>query len=106
AMLPSHLSGQAALAVPADTPNYYVSQSTVASVFEVRKFVPGPNCGTGGVLGAPASVGQMASAAAASVPQPGTAVALDSIGDRLMQKNQYRKLGAQESLWVAHTVAP
>ena len=40
---------------------------------------------------------------AAIVPQPATSNTLDVIDDRVMQKVQYRKVGAQESLWVAHT---
>ncbi|MEP7098782.1 MAG: hypothetical protein ABI748_14070, partial [Dokdonella sp.] len=105
-MLPSNLSGQAALGVPAGTPNFYVSQSQTANSFEVRKFTPGANCGDGGLLSAPVSVTQTAYVEPAGVPQPGVASLLDDQGDRLMQKNQYRKVGAQESLWVAHTVVP
>ena len=32
------------------------------------------------------------------VSQPGTSIKLDSLGDRLMQKVQYRQVGATESL--------
>jgi len=37
------------------------------------------------------------------VPQPNTTNTLDSLGDRLMQKVQYRKVGSDESLWLVHT---
>lgn len=37
------------------------------------------------------------------MPQPGTTNKLDSLGDRMMQKVQYRKIGAAESLWVVHS---
>jgi hypothetical protein len=38
------------------------------------------------------------------VPQPNTSNKLDSIIDRLMQKVQYRRVGGNESVWVAHNV--
>ena len=41
---------------------------------------------------------------AASVPQPGTAMTLDSLSNRAMVQNQYTNFGGTESLWVAHTV--
>jgi hypothetical protein len=40
----------------------------------------------------------------ADVPQPGTAIRLDSVDDRLMPRLQYRNFGAFESLVVNHTV--
>lgn len=40
----------------------------------------------------------------AFVPQPGTTNKLDTLSDRLMQKVQYRKAGAVESLWVVHDI--
>ena len=40
------------------------------------------------------------------MPQPNTTNTLDKLDDRLMQKVQYRKVGAAESLWVVHTVRP
>lgn len=38
------------------------------------------------------------------IPQPGTAVGLDAISDRLMYRLQYRNFGSHESLVVNHTV--
>ena len=38
------------------------------------------------------------------IPQPGTTNTLDSLSDVLMQKVEYRKVGAAESLWVVHSV--
>lgn len=38
------------------------------------------------------------------IPQPGTAVGLDAISDRLMHRLQYRNFGSHESLVVNHTV--
>src|SRR5207249_1262268 len=95
---------QSGAAVPAGTPNYFVSESQTLFAFEVRKFTAGPNCGAGGTLGTPTIVAQTSYtfASGAVAPQPGTTIKLDIIDDRVMQKVQYRKIGAQESLWVAH----
>lgn len=104
-MLPSNASGKAAVAIPPGTPNYFVSESTTDFKFEVRKFTPGANCGGGGTLGAPALVAQDDyDYVLPNAPQPNTSNTLDTLGDRLMQKAQYRKVGTQESLWVVHTV--
>lgn len=109
-MIPSNLRGAPP---PTGTPNYFVSESTTEFFFEVRKFTAGANCGSGGSLGAPVNVSQAAynspdtgspNFATEIIPQPGTTTMLDAIGDRLMQKVQYRKVGAAESLWVTHTV--
>jgi len=105
-MIPSNLSGKSANNVPAGTPNYFVSESLLDYFFEVRKFTAGPNCGAGGSLSAPVNVTQTPYDfnGLSIVPQPGTANKLDSLIDRLMQKVQYRKVGAAESLWVVHSV--
>jgi uncharacterized repeat protein (TIGR01451 family) len=104
-MIPSHLGGQSGAAVPAGTPNYYVSESQTAFTWEVRKFAAGPNCGAGGALSAATDVSQTSYTVPGQniVPQPGTGTTLDSLDDRVMQKVHYRKIGAQESLWVAHS---
>ena len=92
---------------PAGTPNYFVQESLTAFNFRVRKFTPGTNC-SAGTLGAPVTVSQTSYAVPNQdiVPQPSPATGsnlLNSLGDRMMQKVQYRKVGAKESLWVAHT---
>ena len=105
-MLPSHFSGNSSSAIPpAGTPNYYVSQSLSLASFEVRKFTPGANCGAGGSMSAKVDVGHTAYGAfpgANVVPQLGTATLLGIVGDRMMQRAQYRKVGAAESVWVSH----
>ena len=106
-MIPSHLAANSGGALPpAGTPNYFVSQSRSTFAFEVRKFTAGPNCGAGGSLSAPMYVSQTPYSipVGAIIPQPDTTRKLDSIGDRLMQRVQYRKVGATESLWVVHNV--
>ena len=104
-MLPSNLSGRAYSALPPGTPNYYVSESTTDFQYEVRKFIPGPNCGAGGFLTNPVMVAQTPyNVNLPEAPQPNTVRTLDSLGDRLMQRAQYRKVGNKESVWVVHTV--
>ena len=104
-MIPSDLSGTAAgNRPPFGTPNYFVSESVTGNGYDVRKFTPGAECDGGGTLGARTVVAQTAYGDPADVPQPGTTNRLDSLGDRLMQKVQYRKVSSAESLWAVHTV--
>jgi uncharacterized repeat protein (TIGR01451 family) len=115
-MIPSNLRGLAPASRPAlGTPNFFVSESATGSAFEVRKFTAGPNCGSGGSLGAATLVSQDLHTVPCTdntcnnadiVPQPGTTNKLDTVDDRLMQKVQYRRVGGNESLWVVHTVIP
>lgn len=108
-MIPSNISGAmgAASTPPAGTPNYFVSESTSTFALEVRKFTPGANC-TGGSLGAATIITQATYGTSLGnvVPQPPPATSshnLDTLDDRLMQKVQYRRVGAAESLWVTQT---
>jgi hypothetical protein len=96
---------------PPGTPNYYVSESQTSFDFEVRKFSTSNNCSTGTFNTTPVSVSQTAydtSFLSVSngivVPEPGTSNKLDTVGDRLMQKVPYRRIGSAESLWVVHSV--
>lgn len=110
-MIPSNLSAPGAGGVPPPgTPNYYVQESLTGFSFRVRTFTPGANCGGGGTLSAATVVSQASytlfSSGTSIIPQPSPATSinmLDSLGDRLMQKVQYRKVGSVESLWVTHT---
>jgi hypothetical protein len=106
-MVPSHNQAKGANAPQAGTPNYFVSESGSLFTFEVRKFTAGVNCGAGGTLSALTNVTQASYSflnLGDEVPQPNTAAKLDNIGDRIMQKVQYRKIGGTESLWVTHNV--
>jgi Fibronectin type III domain len=106
-MIPSNLLGSSQSSLPPPgTPNYFVSESITAYDFEVREFTAGPNCGDGGTLGSPAYVSQTSYTSPNSdiVPQLNTTTMLDSLGDRLMQKVQYRRVGGTESLWIVHSV--
>lgn len=101
-MIPSNLLGTA---LPASgTPNYYVSESMDYYAFVVRRLTPNAGCG-GGTLGSAVYVSQASYMPPSYdvVTQPG-ATGLDPLGDILMQKVQYRKVGSAESLWVVHSV--
>jgi hypothetical protein len=104
-MIPSNLSAPGTAGLPpAGTPNYYVQEALNGFSYKVRKFIAGANC-SGGTLSAPTAVSQSGYTLpnGAIVPQPNTGNKLDSLGDRMMQKVQYRRLGKAESLWVSHT---
>ncbi len=65
-------------------------------------------CNTGGTISAATAVAHATYSAVGSniVPQPPPATnsnLLDSLGNRLMQRVQYRNIGGTESLWVNHT---
>ncbi|HMF56439.1 MAG TPA: hypothetical protein VK619_08855, partial [Pyrinomonadaceae bacterium] len=111
-LFPSNISGAkgAAFVPPAGTPNYFVRNSSTTA-FQVRKFTPGANCGAGGTMAAATTVSHTSGPTPGTdnVPQPndaGSAHSLDNLGSRIMQKVQYRRVGAAESLWVIHTVQP
>lgn len=100
-LLPSNFRGTAP---PVGTPNYFVGESGTLFAWEVFKFhvdyvTPASSTFTG-----PTNVTQTAYVVAASTvaePAPGNAV--DTLAERAMMQNQYRKIGAAESLWVNHT---
>jgi hypothetical protein len=104
-MIPSNLAAPMGAVPPPATPNYFVSESQTNFAFEVRKFTPGANCGGGGTLSTATIINQTSYTVPGQniVPQPNTTIRLDSLGDRLMQKVQYRKVGLTESLWVTHS---
>ncbi len=107
-LFPANLLGRAPNQMPpAGTLDYFVRNSSTTA-FQVRKFTPGANCGGGGLMGAATTVSHSSSGNVGSniVPQPNTTTTLDSLGSRIMQKVQYRKIDNAESLWVTHTARP
>ncbi|CAG0937081.1 Xanthomonalisin [Thermoflexales bacterium] len=51
-----------------------------------------------------AAYNQLCSSTRSCIPQPGTTVKVDGIGDRLMHRLAYRNFGTHESLVVSHNV--
>ncbi|HEX8917553.1 MAG TPA: hypothetical protein VF898_03545 [Chloroflexota bacterium] len=112
-MIPANLSAPGTDGLPpGGTPEYFVQESLAGFAFLVRTFTPGTNCGGGGTLSAAISVSQASYTYPGTntgdniVPQPSPATSnntLDTLGDRIMQKVQYRRVGSTESLWVTHT---
>jgi Divergent InlB B-repeat domain len=112
-MIPANLLGTSvASQPPSGTSEYFVSESNIAFNFEVRKFQAGATaCGTGSSLSAETDVSQatygypanVAGTTTNIVSQPSVTRKLDSLGDRLMQRVAYRRVGSTESLWVVHT---
>ena len=100
-MLPSNYRGTQPAA---GTPNYFICESQTAFAWDVFKFhvdfiTPASSTFTG-----PTSVSQTSYVSAPStVPQPTPGTQMDTLQERLMMQNQYRKVGNAESLWVNHT---
>jgi uncharacterized repeat protein (TIGR01451 family) len=89
------------------SPAYFVTESSSSNAFNVRKMTAGA-CSAGGTISAATSVAHATYNSVSSniVPQPPPATGsntLDSLGNRIMQRVQYRKIGGVESLWVNHT---
>lgn len=110
-MVPSTVNGNTPAAQPpAGRPNYFVQESQLYWGYELRPFTAGANCGSGGSLGAMTLVSQATYSSPCGatncnvVSQPGTTIKLDSLGDRVMNKVQYRNVAGVESLWVVHSV--
>lgn len=105
-LFPADLLGRSVASLPpSGTPEYFVAQSFGDYAFDVRKFTPGTNCGAGGTLSSATQVVEATynPSQGQFIPQPGTTDQLDSLGIRLMQRVQYRKIASAESLWVVHT---
>jgi hypothetical protein len=112
---PAHLLGNGSASLPpSGRPEFFVQESLTSFAFDVRTFQKGATaCGAGATLSSPTSVSQNSygypaikvgsSYTTDMVRQPSTTNKLDSLGDELMQRVVYRKIGASESLWVVHT---
>lgn len=115
-MLPSDLDG--GTLPPAGAPNYFVEvddsawigSSDAMRLWEFHVDWVNPANTTFGLNGQPNAVIPVAAwtplclTTRACIPQPGTTVRLDAIGDRLMYRLAYRNFGTHESLVVNHTV--
>lgn len=99
-LLPAH-----ALSLPPlGAPNYLAAVDQPGSLL-IWKFIanwsnPGASTFTG-----PTELSVAPFAAAASIPQPGTSILLDSLSYRPMMQLIYRSVNGTEALWLTHTVA-
>ena len=107
AYFPAEMLGKGGSLPSPSTHEYFVQESSTSNAFNVRTITPGA-CNTGGTISAATSVAHATYNGVSSniVPQPPPATGsntLDSLGNRIMQRVQYRKVGSAESLWVNHT---
>ncbi len=90
---------------PANTPNFFVSEDLSNYDWDVFKFHVDFNNPANSSLSAPTQVSQTSYTAAASfVPEPSPGNNIDTLANRMMFLNQYRRINNSESLWVQHTV--
>jgi hypothetical protein len=105
-LLPSDLDG--ATLPTAGTPNFFMARGSNA--LQMWKFhVDWANSAnstfTGPTTLPTAAFNALCSGTRSCIPQPGTTVRLDGIGDRLMYRLAYRNFGDHESLVVNHSVS-
>ena len=102
-LLPANLKGTAA---PAGTPEYFMSDYGSNTSMKLWKFSVNWATPSASTFTGPTSfnVASFSRPASNSVPQQGTTVKLDTLGDRLMTWLQYRNIGGTESLWVSRSV--
>jgi hypothetical protein len=102
-LLPANLKGAAA---PAGTPEYFMSDYGSNTAMKLWKFTTNWTTPASSTFTGPTSfaVSTFTRPASNSVPQKGTTVKLDTLGDRLLTWLQYRNVGGVESLWVSRSV--
>ena len=97
---------------PGGSPEYLVSESQSVYAYEVRTATvnwsasPSPTLTVGGATVVAQQPYAQPPADTNLVPQRGSAILIDSIGDRLMMQAQYTNLNGTASLWVDHAVQP
>jgi hypothetical protein len=109
-LLPADLDGDSGAAgstaaPPAGTKEYFVNFGS--NSLNVWRMVPNYTAGTVTVTGPtnlPVATFSEACNGGACVPQPGTTLQLDSLGDRVMYRFSYRNFGTFASLLVSHSV--
>jgi len=104
---PAEMLGKGNNLPSSSTHEYFVSESSTSNAFNVRTITAGA-CNTGGTIAAAVAVAHATYNGLPSnnVPQPPPATGsngLDNLGNRLMQRVQYRNISGTESLWVNHT---
>ena len=99
-LLPANLRGNLP---PTGSPEYFLAVGNDA--LQLWRMSIDWNNLTNSTLSGPVSIPVEQFAVSASVPQPNSLYALDSLGPRLMHPLQYRMIDGQESLWANHTVS-
>lgn len=89
---------------PAGTPNYMMSLQTTSTMYTWKLSIDWNNSANSSITG-PVSTAITTYSNAASVPQSGTSVTLDSLAGRLMVQLQYANVGGNPALWVTHSVS-
>ena len=91
---------------PAGTPNYFFSDYGLTNGVRMWKFhVDWANTAASTFTGPTTiSVASFSKPANSYVPQQGTTVKVDTLGDRLMSNFEYRNLNGAESIWLTRTV--
>ncbi|HET9494860.1 MAG TPA: hypothetical protein VFR15_11580 [Chloroflexia bacterium] len=104
-LLPSDLDGSAM--PPAGAPNVFMARASNALQlwrFHADWANPANTTLTGPTTISTAAYNQLCSGTRSCIPQPGTTVRLDGIGDRLMHRLAYRNVGTHEAFVVNHSV--
>jgi hypothetical protein len=100
-LMPSNVRGTLP---PANTPNYFVGEDLSIYAWDVFKFHVDFTNPLSSTFTGPTQVSQANYVtAASSVPEPSPGNNTDTLADRMMFLNQYRKIGGAESVWVQHT---
>ncbi|HEX7975404.1 MAG TPA: hypothetical protein VF498_13430, partial [Anaerolineales bacterium] len=104
-LLPANFTGPTS--PPAGEPNFVTNISS--SALNLWKFHVDWNNSANSTFTGPTALpvaawNQLCSGTRSCIPQPGTSVGLDSLGDRLMYRLTYRNYGDHEALAVTHSV--
>ncbi|HNB50538.1 MAG TPA: hypothetical protein PK530_01265 [Anaerolineales bacterium] len=89
---------------PAGTPNYMMSLQNTTTMYTWKMAIDWNNSANSTFTG-PVATTVATYSNAASVPQLGTTVTLDSLAGRLMVQLQYSNVGGNPALWVTHSVS-
>lgn len=104
-LLPSDLDG--ATLPPSGSPNFFFS-SGASRLYEFKFHVdwttPSNSSLAGPTTLTTAAYNALCTTTRSCIPQPGTSVGLDGLGDRLMYRVAYRNLGDHESVVMNHSV--
>ncbi len=104
-LLPADLDGSTL--PPTGSPEFFAEIGSTALhlwKFKVDWTTPTNSTFTGPTSLTVAAYNQLCSSTRSCIPQPGTTVKVDGIGDRLMHRLAYRNFGDHESLVVSHNV--